>query len=132
MEARYGDVRFRLAGRDYAIRYGNLAWDRVNRVLGTASPAQVLALVFGEDRARDAFLHAGFAAYHPELTLEQVRVLYDELARDGERSLWDATWEAVGFAMPELKILDKAARPNDEPAAAASPKTPAKRSGKRR
>lgn len=131
MEARYGDVRFKLAGRDYTIRYGNLAWDRVNRVLGTQSPAQVLSLVMGEDRARDAFLHAGFAAYHPDVTLEHVRVLYDELARDGERALWSAAWEAVGFAMPELKTLEKAARPNDEPAAA-GPKKPAKRSGKRR
>jgi hypothetical protein len=106
----YGDVSFRLADQSYTVRFGNLAWDAIYRALGDANQASVVARVLSGDKdARDVLLREGLATYQPEITTAETRILYDQLPREGERSLWSATWEALSISLPKLVAAFEAA-----------------------
>jgi len=132
-EARYGDVAFTLAGKSYAVRYGNLAWDRIKTTLGVSNPAAGIALAMGgNDAARDAILLGGLLAYHKTITADDVRALYDEIPKEGERSLWSACWEAIGVSLPEFKKRMEAALAGPKADVANPSPKPPKRTGRRR
>jgi hypothetical protein len=108
--ALYGDVTFTLSGRAYTVRFGNLAWDAIYKALGVADPAAVIARILAGDKdARDVVLREGLATYHPEITTEEARTIYDQIPVEGERSLWSATWEALSIALPKLAAALEAA-----------------------
>lgn len=129
MAQRYGDVGFVADGKTYTVRYGNLAWDALKRKLGAPTEIGCLLKARESTEAFLVFVREGLATYHPDLSADEVRQLYDELPQPGEKGLNSAAWEAVELALPELKkIAGDSAGPKAQPAASPS-KTP-KRSSK--
>jgi hypothetical protein len=119
---RDGDVQFRLAGQDWRIRYGRIAWSRLKRTLGVASELKCLVRAHDDEDALMALFHAGFSVWHPEVTLERARELFDEIDRPGERALDSAAWEAIGIALPALKALVDSKASGSDPKETASAK----------
>lgn len=131
MAHRYGDVEFTVAGRTYTVRFGNLAWFRVMQRLGVPSELGCLYKARHDQEAFQVLLQEGLATYHPELQPEEVKQLFDEIARPGETSLNAALWEAVKLSLPVLQEQAKGGGPNAQPAAR-TPSPTRTRSGKRR
>ncbi len=136
--SRYGDVQFVADGKQYTVRYSNLAWDECRRTMGGLDRGAALAAAFGSDASMANFLRAGLMSYHPELSLADVRRLYDEMDQPGVKSLSVAAQEAIEIALPDVALLAQMARaagPKDE-AAPETPPTPEptthKRSSKKR
>lgn len=124
MGLRYGDVRFVTGGKTYTVRYGNLAWDELRRRLGATSEIGCLLKARESPQTLLDFFQVGLEAYHPGLSLDAVRQLYDEIPAPGEKGLNAAAWEAVTLALPELRAIAEGSGPK----AKAPPAPPTRKS----
>lgn len=105
MARRFGDVDFLADGKTYTVRYGNLAWDELKRKLVADTELGCLLAAKKDSAALMLVVREGLAAYHPDLTLEQVIELNDEIAQPGQKNLSQAVWEAAMLSLPELKKM---------------------------
>jgi len=125
LPAEYGDVPFVLGGTAYTVRYRNLAWFLLERAYETPDrkvrgPLECLVEARKSRVNLLAFLRAGLARHHPNLTDEQIWDLYDRVPGEGEKSFDAAVLEALRLALPGL-FEEESPDPNPQPAATSVP-----------
>jgi hypothetical protein len=103
----FGDVPFTLGGRVYTARFGNLAWFILERAYETPEKKVrgAAACLVEARKSKDnllAFLRAGLARHHPDLTDAEIWDLYDRIPAVGEKSFDSAILEAIKLTLPEL------------------------------
>ena len=106
----YGDVEVLVSGRAYVLRYGNVAWDSLKQRFGVPTEVECVARARNGPGERLAYLRAGLAWHHPELSVADVL----DLAQD--EALGNAAWDAVILSLPEPnKKPKKKGPPKHEP-----------------